>query len=62
MTLLPYTLAHCEKLRRYRKLATSSIIAMRCQRAVLGFFGLGDVRSAIGCILSDWEYSMRIFQ
>jgi hypothetical protein len=25
MTLLPYTLAHCEKLRRYRKLATSSL-------------------------------------
>ena len=26
MTLLPYPLAHCEKLRRYRKLATSSLV------------------------------------
>jgi hypothetical protein len=30
-----------------------SIMAMRCQRAVFGFFGLDDLRSAIGCILSN---------
>jgi hypothetical protein len=39
-----------------------SIIAIRCHRAVLGFFGLDGLRSAIGCILSDWKYPMRIYQ
>ena len=37
-------------------------MAMRCQRAVFGFFDFDDFRSAMRCILSDWKHSMRICQ
>jgi hypothetical protein len=50
MTLLPYTLAHCEKLRRYRKLATSSL-----ENALMAFmvllWGRLQTKVSVDCLL-----------